>query len=249
MEHTSIWLLIGVALIALVYSMVGHGGASGYLALLALSSLLPRDVAITALLINLIVAGTSFVFYKLARHFSWPLAWPFLAGSVPLAFVGSRLVLTAPIYYWLVGGMLIFSGVRLFWSAPAPSQVDPPGRPSAQVRLSIGAAIGLFSGMVGVGGGIFLSPVLLLARWATAKQTSAVSAIFIVVNSVAGLTGRLQQGGSIRPETLGLVVAGFVGACAGSYLGAFGFGQRTLQRVLAGVLVFAALKLMLSHRL
>ena len=243
MADSSIWLPLGVALIALVYSLVGHGGASGYLALLAMSTLLPRDVAITALLINLVVAGTSFVLYQLAHHFSWRLAWPFLAGSVPLAFVGSRLHLTEPAYYWLVGGVLLLSGVRLFWIPSTADGAGAPALPGIGVRVGTGASIGLLSGMVGVGGGIFLSPVLLLARWATAKQTSAVSAIFIVANSVAGLVGRLQQGGVIHPQTLWLVAAGFAGALAGSYVGAFAIGQRALQRALAGVLVFAAAKL------
>lgn len=248
MDSASIWLPIGVALIALVYSVVGHGGASGYLAFLALSTLLPREVGITALLINLVVAGTSFILYQLAHHFSWKLAWPFLVGSVPLAFLGSRLHLSEPVYYWLVGGVLLISGARLFWIAPGPSPAEAQPVPGVSVRLGIGAGFGLLSGMVGVGGGIFLSPVLLLACWATAKQTSAVSAIFIVANSLAGLTGRLQQGGSIHSGTLGLVAAGFIGALAGSYLGAFTLGQRNLQRLLAGVLVFAALKIALSHR-
>lgn len=242
-DSSSIWLPLGVALIALLYSLVGHGGASGYLALLAMTTLLPRDVAITALLINLVVAGTSFVLYQLAHHFSWKLAWPFLAGSVPLAFVGSQLHLADPVYYWLVGGVLLLSGLRLFWIAPGTAATETPPIPGMGVRLGTGAGIGLLSGMVGVGGGIFLSPVLLLARWATAKQTSAVSAIFIVANSLAGLAGRLQQGGAIHSGTLALVGAGFVGALAGSYVGAFAIGQRALQRALAAVLVFAAVKL------
>ena len=242
-DSSSFWLPFGVAFIALVYSLVGHGGASGYLALLAMTTLLPRDVAITALLINLVVAGTSFVLYQLAHHFSWKLAWPFLAGSVPLAFVGSRLHLTDPVYYWLVGGVLLLSGLRLFWIAPGAAVTETPPIPGVSVRLGTGAGIGLLSGMVGVGGGIFLSPVLLLARWATAKQTSAVSAIFIVANSLAGLAGRLQQGGTIHPQTAVLVGAGFAGALAGSYIGAFAIGQRALQRALAAVLVFAAAKL------
>lgn len=244
-ESSSIWLPLGVALIALVYSLVGHGGASGYLALLALSSLLPREVAITALLINLVVAGTSFVLYKLARHFSWKLAWPFLLASVPLAFLGSRLPIAESVYYALVGGVLLVSGLRLFWPMTAATTTEAPPVPGVPIRLGSGAAIGLLSGMVGVGGGIFLSPVLLLARWATAKQTSAVSAIFIVANSLAGLAGRFQAGGTVPPGTLMLVVAGFVGALAGSYVGAFSIGQRALQRALAAVLVFAAVKLIL----
>jgi len=244
MDHLPLWVPLGVAAIALVYSLVGHGGASGYLALLALSPLLPRDVAITALTINLVVAGTSFLLYKLAHHFSWQLAWPFLAGSVPLAFLGSTLHLPAGVYYWLVGGALLVSGLRLFWTPSAPQDQSQARPPAAIVRGGVGAGIGLLSGLVGVGGGIFLSPVLLLARWATAKRTSAVSAIFIVANSLAGLAGRLQHGGAIRPETGLLVLAGFGGALAGSYLGAFTIGNRALQRALACVLVFASLKLM-----
>lgn len=245
-EGFSLWLPLGVALIALIYSMVGHGGASGYLALLALSPLLPRDVAITALLINLVVAGTSFVLYRLARHFSWKLAWPFLAGSVPLTYLGSRWHLSEPVYYWLVGAVLLGSGWRLLWALPEPPAGAPVPTPGRPIRAGIGAGIGLISGIVGVGGGIFLSPVVLLARWANPKQTSAVSAIFIVVNSLAGLVGRLGQGGSsIRPEMLLLTAAGLGGALTGSYLGAFKLGQQMLQRTLACVLIFAALKLIL----
>jgi uncharacterized membrane protein YfcA len=243
-EHTAVWLPLGVALIALVYSLVGHGGASGYLALLAMTTLLPRDIAITALLINLVVAGTSFTLYKLAHHFSWRLAWPLLAGSVPLAFVGARLPMADTVYYWLVGGVLLVAGVRLFWATPSAVATEPSPLPGVAVRVGTGAGIGLLSGLVGVGGGIFLSPVLLLMRWATAKQTAAVSAIFIVANSLAGLAGRLQSGGQIQAGTFILVAAGFVGALAGSYMGAFAIGQRALQRGLAIVLVFAAVKLM-----
>lgn len=244
-EHSSVWLPLGVALIALVYSLVGHGGASGYLALLAMTTLLPRDIAITALLINLVVAGTSFALYRLARHFSWRLAWPFLVGSVPLAFVGARLPVADMAYFWLVGGVLLVAGVRLFWAAPGAVATEPSQVPGVAVRVGSGAAIGLLSGLVGVGGGIFLSPVLLLMRWATAKQTAAASAIFIVANSIAGLAGRWQTGGQIHSGTLILVAAGFAGALAGSAIGAFAIGQRALQRGLAVVLVFAAVKLVL----
>lgn len=236
------WLPLGVAAIALVYSMVGHGGASGYLALLALSPLLPREVAIVALLINLVVAGTSFLLYRLARHFSWSLAWPFLAGSVPLAFVGARWPLSDPTYYALVGAALLISAVRLCWIGRDPAPAPGP-TPSAALRLAIGSAIGLLSGLVGVGGGIFLSPVLLLARWANAKQTSAVAAIFIVVNSAVGLAARLPATGAPSSGTLWLMGAGLAGALAGSYVGAFPLGQRALQRTLALVLAIAAIKL------
>lgn len=244
-DSLPLWVPLGVALIALLYSLVGHGGASGYLALLALSPLLPKEVAVTALIINLVVAGTSFVLYKLARHFSWRLAWPFLAGSAPLAFLGSSLSLSAPAYYRLVGLALFVSGLRLFWIQSALQEATEPKPAATALRVGVGAGIGLLSGLVGVGGGIFLSPVLLLARWATAKRTSAVSAIFIVANSLAGLAGRLQSGATIRSETWLLVVAGFTGALAGSYFGAFTIGNRALQRALACVLTFAAAKLML----
>ncbi len=244
MTDFPVWLPLGVAAIALVYSLVGHGGASGYLALLALTPMLPKQISFIALSINCVVAGTSFVLYRQAKHFNWKLTWPFLIGSVPLAFLGSTIALQPKVYYWLVGVTLVLAAIRLLFVRSVDDQ-DPveAGIPS---RIGVGAGIGLLSGMVGVGGGIFLSPVVILARWANAKTTSATSAVFIVANSVVGLIGRASQGASLPSGAGWLILAGFGGALAGSYLGAFNVPNKSLQRALALVLLFAAVKLIVK---
>lgn len=241
-ESLPSWVVPAVLVIAMVYSMVGHGGASAYLAVLALSPLFPSEIAVIALLINVVVAGTSFVIYRLARHFSWRLFWPFLLGSAPLAFAAATVNQSGTVYFWLIGMALVASSLRLLLPL-GPHEPADVQSPSVAVRVGVGAGIGLVSGIIGVGGGIFLSPVLLLARWATAKRTAATSAIFIVVNSVAGLVGRFQTGASIHPETWVLVTVGVLGAVGGSFVGAFVMANRSLQRALAGVLVFSAVRL------
>lgn len=244
MTEFPVWLPLGVAAIALVYSLVGHGGASGYLALLALTPMLPKQISFIALSINCVVAGTSFVLYRQAKHFSWKLTWPFLVGSVPLAFLGSTIVLQPKIYYWLVGVTLVLAAIRLLFVRPSDEQ--DPVEAGVPVRIGVGAGIGLLSGMVGVGGGIFLSPVIILARWANAKTTSATSAVFIVANSIVGLVGRAGQGASLPSGAGWLILAGFGGALAGSYLGAFSVPNKSLQRALGLVLLFAAVKLIIK---
>ncbi|MBX3117456.1 MAG: sulfite exporter TauE/SafE family protein [Fimbriimonadaceae bacterium] len=245
MADLSLWFVAGIAVIAMIYSMVGHGGASGYLGLLAISPLLPKQIAVIALTINLVVAGTSFVLYSLAKHFNWRLTWPFLIGSLPLAFVGSIIKLTDTAYFTLVGLTLLIAGVRLLFIRKHDDGL--PTRPSSvPVGIAAGAGIGLLSGMVGVGGGIFLSPILVLHRWATAKETSASSAIFIVANSAIGLAGRISQGATLPNQIWVFAFAGLCGSLVGSYVGAFAIPNTTLRRALACVLIFAAVKLALK---
>jgi uncharacterized protein len=175
-------LALGMLLVALLYSSVGHAGASGYIAVMSLFSLTPAVIKPTALLLNILVASIgTFQFWR-AGHFSWRLFWPFALLSIPLAFVGGWLNLPAHIFKVIVGLVLWSSAVR-FLLQPSSDQVRH--EPSPPAALSIGAGLGLLSGLSGTGGGIFLTPLLLLMRWAHTKTAAAVSAFFILVNSVS----------------------------------------------------------------
>jgi uncharacterized membrane protein YfcA len=224
-----------------LYASVGHGGASGYLAALSLFGFQPEAMVVSALCLNLLVSGLSFSAFRKEGHFEPRLFWPFAAGSIPAAYVGGLLKISSTLYAGLLGVALLFAAIRLMLPPAAGGKAEAP--PALAAALSTGAGIGLLSGMVGVGGGIFLSPVMLLLRWADAKRTAAVSAAFIFVNSVSGLAGQFQKGASPHWSLWPLALAAFAGGALGSVTGAKRFGQLTLRRVLGFVLLLAAVKL------
>lgn len=238
-------LLLGlVFLVAAAYSSVGHGGASGYLAVLSFFGFAPAAMAPSALVLNLLVAGLAFFSYWRAGHFAWSLLWPFLVASVPCAYLGGRLGVSPRVYLVLLATALLFAAFRLALKTTKLSEESFLKVPPLVVALPVGAGIGVLSGMVGVGGGIFLSPLILLAGWADAKRTAAASAAFIWVNSVAGLFGQLTRV-SVDWTSLGwLVGAAFAGGVLGSWLGAQRFRSLWLRRILAVVLLTAAVKLL-----
>lgn len=230
---------------ALAYSSVGHGGASGYLAVLSLFGFMPKEMAPSALALNLLVAGLSFFAYWRAGYFNRRLFWIFAFTSIPMAFLGGFLQVSAKVYAGLLIVSLLFAAFRLAF-VNGKKEDDPIRPPSLPVALPVGAGIGLLSGIVGVGGGIFLSPLLILMKWAGAKETAAVSAAFIWVNSAAGLYGHIARKGLNVLQLWPLVVVAFLGGLVGSQLGARKFGNVTLRRVLAVVLALAAFKLFRS---
>ena len=242
---STLTLVALIFLVAMVYASVGHGGASGYLATMALLAYAPASMASSALLLNLLVAGTSCLMFWCAGHGSWRLLWPFIVGSVPSAFIGGWLQVSSRTYGWLLAVALLVAAVRL--CLPAIQQAESVVRPRMFIAVLVGAGIGLISGLVGVGGGIFLSPLMVLLRWADPKRTAAVSAGFIVVNSAAGLTGRLVAGRFLIGSLFPLVIASFAGGVVGSRLGANHFSGLWLRRLLAAVLVVAAGKLVVIH--
>ncbi|MEK7330113.1 MAG: sulfite exporter TauE/SafE family protein [Candidatus Eisenbacteria bacterium] len=230
---------------ALLYSMVGHAGASGYLAALALYGLAPAAMKPTALVLNLMVATIATVQFARAGRFAWARFWPFALTSIPFAFVGGSLTLPDAIYRQVVGAVLLYAAVRLFFVAgvTAPGAVVKPV--PRLLALPLGAGIGLLSGLVGVGGGIFLSPLLLLAGWADAPTTAGVSAAFILVNSLSGLLGHVASVRLLPPGMAWLGVAAVAGGLIGSTLGSRRLAPAVLRRMLAVVLVVAAAKLIL----
>lgn len=243
MESFLFYLLL--FLVAFLYASVGHGGASGYLALMALYNLTPDVMKPTALLLNLFVSLTSFLQFYRNKHFQFSLFLPLALASVPASFVGGLITLESGFYKKILGFVLALAVLRLLFI----KNVDATELKKSNMVLAalIGGVIGLLSGMIGIGGGIILSPLLLLLKWTDQKQTAAISALFIFVNSMAGLAGQLTKGIHFSSGMYGLVAVAFVGGLCGAYLGSFRFAHGVLKKILAVVLLLAAYKLLFTH--
>ena len=240
----SISFFILLFIVALLYASVGHGGASGYLALMAIYGFAPDVMKPSALFLNLFVSLTSFIMFYRGGHFKWKLFLPFALASIPFSFLGGTISLDAVVYKKILGGLLLFPVIRFFFY---------PNTPQENLRSSnfifsvlIGAIIGFLSGLIGIGGGIILSPVLLLLNWTNQKQTAAISALFIFVNSIAGLIGQISKGIQINSSVYSYVAIAFVGGLMGAWLGSLKFNQNILKFTLAIVLLMASVKLILT---
>jgi hypothetical protein len=244
MDSTHLILLaIAVLVIAFLYSSVGHAGASGYIAVMTLWSLTPPVIRPTALVLNILVASiAAFQFWR-AGHFDGRLFWPFALLSVPAAFLGGYLHVPTQALKILLGLVLLFSAIRLAFRSKDPANVKTPARPTA---LGAGAVLGFLSGLTGTGGGIFLTPLLLFASWARIRQAAAVSALFILVNSIAGLIGYFAANRSVPSLGLFLAIAAVGGGVLGSHLGSRRFPVRVISLILAVVLVIAGTKLLFT---
>ncbi len=232
-------------LVALLYSSVGHGGASGYLAIFALFGVATPSVAPIVLILNILVAATGFVRYRAEGHFSPQLLFPFVALSLPAAFIGGRIAISEDLFAVLLGVALLLSAVRiLFLDKTSRAGTPPPSATLWPVGLLIGALLGLASGMLGIGGGVFLSPILLLAGWADVKRTAATSSAFIVLNSLGGLAGHLSRASVDFSLAIPLAAVVFFGGALGAHVGATRLHPKTLQLALAIVLLMAGAKLL-----
>lgn len=236
-------LLIGlIALVAFAYAMVGHGGASGYLALLGIAGYAAEEMKPSALLLNLCVSVIAFVQFQRSGHFRWKIFWPFAALSVPFAFVGAGIELDPMVYQRILGACIVVAALRLLGVFKSRMvEVRPIHVPTA---LFIGATIGSLSGLLGIGGGVLLSPVLLLLAWADAKGAAAVSALFIFVNSAAGLVKLGSIGAAFTADMLQWTAAAIGGGLLGAWLGARQAPEPRLRQVLGGVLLLASVKLL-----
>ncbi|MEO5656469.1 MAG: sulfite exporter TauE/SafE family protein [Nitrospiria bacterium] len=241
-------LIAGIFAVAALYSSVGHGGASGYLAVLVLAGFARPDVTPVVLILNILVAGIGFITYRRAGHFSSRLLFPFLVTSMPGAFIGGMIILADRTYELIVGYALVAAACRfVIFTRVSVSASEASPRLLWTVGPPIGLALGLLAGMVGVGGGIFLSPLLLIMGWADAKRTGAVSSAFILANSLTGLVAQLARGAVVDGGLLApLLVTALIGGVLGSSLGASRLSLPTLQRLLGVVLAIAGLKL-LAH--
>ncbi len=245
---TDIELIILVCaffVIATLYTTVGHAGASGYLAIMAIAGLAPEVMRPTALALNILVATITVYRFRRARYFSWHGLWPFLLGSVPLAAFGGALRLAAGTYYLLVGVVLLASAALMVWRVFGSGfRRDDQGLAiNKVVAVPLGALIGLLSGLTGTGGGIFLSPIMLLFGWAGPKSAAGIAAPFIWVNSVTALIAGSLTAGTLPAEILWFAAAAVAGAMAGTWLGLSKLSQRGLIITLALVMLVAAGKL------
>ena len=231
--------------VAFLYAAVGHGGASGYLALMALYGVAPEEMKPTALMLNLFVSLTSFIQYYRGGYFLKKLFIPIAAASIPMAFIGGMITVEENIYKRVLGVLLLFPVIRFFFFKNVEDKDLKPS--NLTIAIVTGAVVGLLSGMIGIGGGIILSPILLLLQWTNQKQTAAISAAFIFVNSVAGLGGMLTQGISFTGNMVMYIVVAFIGGLLGAYFGSKKFNQNVLKYVLATVLLLASYKLLFTR--
>jgi uncharacterized membrane protein YfcA len=238
-------LIAGVFAIAVLYSSVGHAGASGYIALMTLLGLAPGEIRPTALALNILVASIATWHFVRAGHFRWSLFWPFVVLAVPAAYLGGAIVLPAKVFNLLLGMVLLYSAVHFMRSASSAGD-ETTSAPPLWAAVLAGAAIGLLAGLTGTGGAIFLTPLLLLMGWARAKQAAAVSAPFVLVNSASGLLGFLSGPAPWPPGIPWLLLAAGLGGTLGSRLGSRHLAAPAIKRFLAAVLVVAGAKLLLT---
>jgi uncharacterized membrane protein YfcA len=236
-------LTVAVFVVAVLYSSVGHAGASGYIAALTLFGLAPTEIKPIALTLNILVASIATWQFQRAGHFRWHLFWPFAVTSVPFAFAGGYINLPTTMFKVTVGVILLLSAVQLMLRPPQDGNTRPPPLP---VAMGVGSGIGLLSGFTGTGGGIFLTPLLIFARWARTSNASAVSAPFILLNSASGLAGNITATNHFPSFAIALVVAAGIGGVIGSYYGSQRLPSRIVKRLLAVVLTIAGLKLILT---
>ncbi|MFN5030010.1 MAG: sulfite exporter TauE/SafE family protein [Burkholderiales bacterium] len=254
MTEIQIWELAAIfVVVAMFYSSVGHAGASSYLAAMAIVGVAPELMRPTALTLNIVIAAFTTWRFRGARFFDAKIVGAFLAGSVPLAFIGGGIKLPSEIYKLLVGVVLLCSATYLVWRSYSKRwQSDPAAETPVTVPIFIapfiGAAVGLLSGLTGTGGGIFLSPIILLMAWAGPKATAGIAAPFIMVNSIAGLSGGLYKGSfalaTIPNAVVPLCAAALVGAVLGTWLGLYKLSNRLLILTLAFVMLIASGKLL-----
>jgi len=232
-----------VLLVAFLYSSVGFGGASGYLAVMAWLEI-PLDTAIsTALTLNLIVAGVSFTNYYRSNHFKAKLLWPFAITSIPAAYLGGRIRLDQSTYLVILHIILLAIAIRMLTARETTSDAEDLQPPSAWISGLVGAVLGLLAGMIGIGGGIFLSPVIILAKWGQPKTAAATSAGFIFLNSLSGLISRIAAGTfAFGAFGFALIPIGVAGSILGSTLGAVYFSGKTLKRILGVILLIVVIR-------
>ena len=231
-------------IIALLYSSVGHAGASGYLALMALLSFSPASIKPTSLVLNCVVALLTSIRFIREGYWDKSILFVFCLASIPFAFIGGYLNVDVHYFKLLAGTFLLFSAVLLLIKEYWLEEVEEVKPMPVYAGILLGASIGFISGLIGVGGGIFLSPVLILMKWAKLKVVAGISAFFILVNSIAGLSGHISSIQKLDIKCVYWVIAVLVGGFIGSYLGAKKLNNRIIISCLFLVLLSAGIKML-----
>lgn len=242
-EHIFVFLAV-LPIVSFLYASVGHGGASGYLALMALFSFAPETMKPTALLLNLFVAGISFFYYYRGGFFDKKLFTTFAIASIPLAFLGGTIEIEASFYKKILALLLVFAILKMLNVFGKEKSTITPIK--IWQGLFLGGIIGFFSGLIGIGGGIILTPVILIMHWGKMKEAAAVSALFIWVNSASGLVGQMSSGVTLEKESFVLVGIALLGGILGGYLGSKKIKNQSLRYILAAVLLIACAKLLFT---
>ncbi len=239
-------LLTAVFAVAFFYSSVGHGGATGYLAALALLGIAPASARVAVLIANVLVAGIAWGQFWRAGHFDWRVLSSFAIVSVPCAWFGSRIHISPEVYKIVLGAVLVVAGLTLLFRARWQTDDVVLQKFFLPLALLIGAVLGFLAGLTGIGGGVFLSPMLYVFRWVKPKTTGGIAAGFIVLNSIAGLVGTGWQKIAHAGPLLWLTVPAVTGALLGTHYGARRWSSVIFSRVLAGILIFSGGKLLIE---
>lgn len=237
------FLAVCIFIVAMMYASVGHGGASGYLAIMALFSLLPAALKPTALMLNIVVAGVGTYLYCSAGQFSWRVFWPFVVTSIPASFVGGYFSLPPELYRPALGMVLLFAAWRLFVRKDHVSYEAKA--PKLHIAMLVGAVLGFASGLIGVGGGIFLSPLMILLGWARVREVSGIAALFILVNSISGLMGHMSSLQYIPDYAPLLAGVALMGGSIGALCGSRHLPVATILKAMSFMLVMAGGKMFL----
>lgn len=236
-------LAVSIFAAAILYASVGNAGASAYLAVMALFGLAPEVMKPAALVLNIIVAVIAAVRFFRAGHFSWPVFWPFAVTSIPFSYLGGRILLPEGVYEPFAGLVLLYVAYRL-WRSSSRGAAGAVKKMPIWLALPAGAAIGFLAGLIGLGGGVFLTPLLLFSGWVEPRQAAGVSAAFNLVNSTAGLLGQLATLATLPVAIIPWAAAAAAGGLLGAELGSRRLGSARLQQALALVLLIAGLKVM-----
>ena len=239
-------LVAAVFAVAFFYSSVGHGGATGYLAALALLGIAPASARVAVLIANVMVASVAWWRFWQAGHSDWRALLSFVVISVPCAWLGSRIHISPEIYEIVLGSVLVAAGLTLLLRARWQTDDVPIQKFFLPLALLIGAVLGFLAGLTGIGGGVFLSPLLYVFRWVKPKTTGGIAAGFIVLNSIAGLVGTGWEKITHAGPLLWLTAPAVIGALLGTHFGARRWSSVIFSRVLAGILVFSGGKLLIE---
>lgn len=236
------FFLIILFIVAFLYASIGHGGASGYLALMAMFSIETTLMKSSALTLNLFVAGIAFYSYYKGGYFKWKILLPFVIASMPAAFLGAKLTVDPTFYKISLGICLLIAVARMLIQVKS-NKNGAVKTPNFSIALLVGVIVGFFSGMIGIGGGIILSPLLIVFGWANLKEAAAISAGFIWLNSMTGLMGTISTGIHLSPSIIPWILVTLLAGFLGSWSGSFKFSTIALRYVLASVLIMASVKL------